>query len=540
MAENADLKPCLVPTTQGFSISYKQKFLYSKYNPEKTILNTVQNLSILPGTIILCCSPVLDYGIQEIYEKLPENCILFGCEPDLILNTYIKENSKMQDKFILLTTYEFYHFPEIINLNEYTFACGKTIEFSGNYKRVLRVDFSAGVQFNSDLFNLFYNMSSNAIKTFWTNRITLTHFGQRYSKNYFTNLHNLKNTIPVQEYFNKIEKPIIVCGAGQSLNNLFRDIQHSEDFFILCADTALKPLLSHHIVPDGVFVDEAQHVISKAFTGTQQFNYHLFASLCSLPQLGNSIPKERISYYTTVFTDSHFIKQNAENKAFPCTTIPFGSVGLTTVFFALKFRKDNSIPVFVYGLDFSYSAGVTHANQTLAHETRLLQNNRINQVQNYGAAFCPPASKISDKNGNQFFTTPVLSSYANIFINYFAETPNLFDSADCGIDLKLSSKKPFSLEKTYSDFSVNTYASSDVDEVHKYLSEERNALIYLKDILTGNSSLTQEEIPEEIKKIVQKREYLFIHFPDGFKFNSTQNFLNRVRVEIDFFLKYIY
>ena len=37
MANIAQEKPCLVSTTQGFSVSYKDKLLYSKYNPSKDI-----------------------------------------------------------------------------------------------------------------------------------------------------------------------------------------------------------------------------------------------------------------------------------------------------------------------------------------------------------------------------------------------------------------------------------------------------------------------------------------------------------------------
>ena len=42
---------------------------------------------------------------------------------------------------------------------------------------------------------------------------------------------------------------------------------------------------------------------------------------------------------------------------------------------------------------------------------------------------------------------------------------------------------------------------------------------------------------EKITQLVQDREYLYLHFPDGHKFAYTQSFLNRVRIEIDYYLK---
>ena len=63
------MKPCLVNTSQGFSILYKEKYLYSKYNPSKAIIQKINELNILPGTIFLCFSPVLSYGLKELTEK---------------------------------------------------------------------------------------------------------------------------------------------------------------------------------------------------------------------------------------------------------------------------------------------------------------------------------------------------------------------------------------------------------------------------------------------------------------------------------------
>ena len=92
-----ETKPCLVQTAQGFSISYRQKFLYSKYDPKKSILQIIENLKLLPQTIILCVSPVLNYGLNELSQKLPDDCLMLGCELEDELYDFVKENQSIPE-----------------------------------------------------------------------------------------------------------------------------------------------------------------------------------------------------------------------------------------------------------------------------------------------------------------------------------------------------------------------------------------------------------------------------------------------------------
>ena len=41
-------KPCLVETSQGFSVKYNERFLYSKYNPENIIRNAQNYMPKIP------------------------------------------------------------------------------------------------------------------------------------------------------------------------------------------------------------------------------------------------------------------------------------------------------------------------------------------------------------------------------------------------------------------------------------------------------------------------------------------------------------
>ncbi len=573
MADTINQKPCVVQkveTPQGFSVSYQEHLLYSKYNPSKNIITAVENLQLLPGTIILCCSPVLNYGLTALLNKLPENCLLILCEAEKELFDF----SNSEGVYNTTDTKVLTAGPDKLNdlpLLIYDLAN------SGLYKRVIRLDMSAGVQFHKEFYDKLFAACSDSVMTFWKNRITLTRFGRRYSKNLFENLHYLADSKPISDFFATVEKPLIVFGAGESTQT-FIDLHPSlrarsakqsslSDFFILCADTALQPLLKNGIKPDGVFVEEAQSVIVKAFTGSAK-DIRIFAGLSSIPNLVHRAGPKNLSYFFTEYAQGSFFDSLKNKNFMPPANKPFGSVGLIAVYYALKFRKNETIPVYVCGLDFSYSTGLTHTKGALAHILRLIHANRLNPAQNYTAAYGLGTEKVTGKNGQTVITTPTLKSYATMFKSFFAGEKNLYDAAESGIDLGLThatmdchvADAPRNDEKDCTTLNDETCEAEEIShcntdntrhceaegrgnphkkEIEDYLSNERKALKELCNLLTGKTDLKDKELLEEIKKIAEPREYLYLHFPDGYKFSTSQSFLNRIRTEIDYFLKFI-
>lgn len=537
-------KPCLVQTPQGFSVSYKNKFLYSKYAPQKLILQTIEKLQILPGTIVLCFSPVLTYGLKELSKKLPENCIMLGCELDENLKEFINnhnEDFKNIPKFTFLTKDEIFNLPPILTSSNIKLKSGFIIPETYKFRRVIKIEFSAGVQFYNQTYEEIYSACVNALMTFWSNRVTLTKFGHLYSKNFFKNLKILKKTTPIENYFGQIEKPIIVLGAGESLDTGINDfIKNREKYFILCVDTALQPLLKHKIIPDGVFVEEAQIVITKAFIGTKKYNFQIFAGLSSQTSIFHNFDKKRLSFFTTEYSQSSFISKMKENHILPYSSKPFGSVGLTTVFYALKFRKNDAIPIFIYGLDFSFSVGRTHAKGSFAEDSRFFTKNKINSANIFKTCWNENTKKIIKNDEKSLYTTQILKNYANLFIGLFSNCKNLYSSNNFGLDLMLEYKKPYFENKmnnytSQKNIFNNGFSSDFIKNLENHLKTEKNELSKLKDILSGQMKI--QNAKEEIINLVKNKEYLYLHFPDGYNFQYSQSFLNRIRTEIDVFLK---
>ena len=528
-------KPCVVKTSQGFSVSYKDRLLYSKYNPSKLILQTINDLELIEGTIVLAISPCLCYGLDELLHKLPKDCVIFLCDFDtelynLTYNCSLFNNSFLKDKRLFFpSNTELYNLPEII----YNLAK------SGKYKRIKRIDFSSGYQFHEELYKQLEQTCVNSIKTFWTNRLTLTKFGRKYSYNLFRNIQNITNTTKIESYIRKIDKPILVFGAGESTDFIIQQYKtRLDNFYILCVDTALSPLINQGIIPNGVFVEEAQTVISKAFI-CNKHNVQLFAGLSSLPHLREYFRDENISYFTTEYVDSNFLNDLKKHNILPPVNPPFGSVGLTSVYYALQFRANDNIPVFVTGLDFSYSVGKTHCRGSMAHVGRLITNNRLSCIDNLNAAFLGNATAFYDKQHNNFISTPSLSNYCALFNNLFSKENNLFDISNSGLPLSIP-------RINFSSISFNTKTECIIKKEHfndeycerlkNYIINEKSSLLTLRSLLTEKQEISEKELQDKITSLCINKEYLYLHYPDGYNFYYSQSFLNRIRTEIDFFL----
>lgn len=530
--------PSIEQTQQGNTVLYKQKFLYSKYNPEKTINQTINQINIQPNSLILCCSAPLSYGIKELKNKLPKECFILGIEFDTALRNFSKTNNK---ELYFLNDYELYNLPSLLNLNEYKLENQEILPNASKIKRIIRIDFSAGTSFNKVLYDQLEQSCTQSLMTFWSNRMTLTKFGRRYSQNFFKNLKILNSTTPIQNYFNSISKPIIVFGAGQSNDTILKQLKsNAKDFFILCVDTAIKSLLNNKIKPDGIFIEEAQSIIAKAFIGTFNKDIQIFAGLSSLPQINHNFNHKNISFFTTLYTNAKFITELQNKNLLPPCNNPFGSVGLTAVYYALKFRKDDSVNIYLSGLDFSYSSGITHCKDSMAHIIRLLNTNRITPIQNYNACFNNTTFLIPEektKSKTKFYTTPTLQNYANLFNGIFENTKNLYDISNCGINLniqKMDISKIFTESIKKENFIKNNSFSNDINS---FFIQETNVLQKIKDVLTGKIKMDDNQRKEYLINNLKCREYLYLHFADGYKFEYSQSFLNRIRTEIDFFLK---
>ncbi|MGP1459484.1 MAG: 6-hydroxymethylpterin diphosphokinase MptE-like protein [Treponema sp.] len=549
MAQSQENNPCLAETAQGFSVKYKGRFLYSKYNPQAAILRAVSQLQVLPDTLILCCSPCLCYGVQELAAALPENCLLVGCERDERLFSFAQKYARNLEcrksgGFAFPNPKDLYSLPKNINkYGEKNFYGGR----SSFFKRTLRLDFSAGAALHSDFYSDLFRAVQDSIGRFWKNRLTLIKFGRRYSRNFFLNLSKtaFSCALPV------IRKPILVAGAGEGLERTAAELLHDErlrkSFFIIAVDAAVPALKEAGIAPDALVCEESQSVIAGAFAGCKNACGYAFLSLSSCYNSA-AFAAKKSCFYATEFEDRAFIRRLRDTGVLPPLIPPLGSVGLSALYLAAELRADSAVPIFVTGLDFSYSIGKTHACGSFHDRIKRSRANRLHYMENLSAAFAPDAQKIAGKDRRGVVSTLILLEYARIFKAYFSSRlENCFDAGLCGLDLGLPRRSLKCAADTADDFKQpqdgghdQAACSAGVSQKERLLdhfTQEKAALERLKLIFTGEAALAEQNANAEIETILSAREYLFLHFPDGTKPRLDADFLKRVRTQIDYFLK---
>jgi hypothetical protein len=548
VSEQNNEKPCLVKAGQGFSVLYKGRYLYSKYNPEKNILTAVSSLPLLPGTLVLACSPCLGTGLAELSEKLPAGCFILGCECDEelyeIAGKFIPPSTK---NFALSAPSELPDLPVLLNRRNAVLRNGAVLPLPGTFRRVVRIDLSAGVQFATQYYENLAKAAEDAVGLFWKNRITLTKLGRRYSLNLFLNLSHLPESKPVEFLFRSVEKPVLVLGAGESMEQTVKELRGiRSQYYVLAADAALPSLTTSGITPDAVVCEEAQAAIADAFFGIRDRDIHIFTGITSWPDIYELCgEKKRISYFATQYDDTSFFEKLGQQQILPAVMPPLGSVGLTAVYLALHLRANENVPVYVSGLDFSYSAGLTHARGAPAHTTRLSNSIRTKPAANYGASFGYGVSAVKSKTGKTVFSAISLLSYAQTFRGMFSETKNIFDAGKSGIELSIQKKNieyplvsDVSGKETAKEKKIP--AIEKKQQILQFYEKEEKALNMLKDILSHGQNIPETERNLRISELLTGREYLYLHFPDGYKLSLEPSFLKRVRTEIDFFLKKIH
>lgn len=527
MDNSVQEKPRLVNAGQGFSIlktvEYKGRFLYSRYNPAKAIETYIDKIQLQSGTLVIICSPLLWYGIEKLKSVLPEKCEIAALEDDTNLLKLAAENNSANVPLFKLSDRE--------SIDSFA----RSICRNGNIKRIFRIDFSAGTAFSKERFDFTVNAINEIIATFWKNRITLVKFGRLFSKNFLRNIARLGHSETLDNVEKTVSKPLIVFGAGEGLDSFSYSDFSPSDFFILAVDAALSPLLSRNIRPDAIVTMESQIAIEKAFLDAKNSGILLFADLCARPE-ATKIPGGKVIWFATEYTEGNFFDSLKKSNIIKNFIAPMGSVGLAATYIALKLRSSSSVPVFTAGLDFSYTIGTTHAKGTMALKQRLITSNRLVPAENYDAAFSEAAQAAVSKAGKKIRTTKILLQYVRQFCIMFQNEKNLFDCSSTGINLGIPQRNIFTIKESTAkekcESSKNGFA---------FCEREKRELEKLRSLLSDGEKSPfvskKSSISNQIRELAESREYLFLHFPDGYSFKMEQSFLKRIRAETDFFIK---
>lgn len=525
-----DDEPKLVPCLRGtlpYAL-YKGKALYSRYESDKLPNDLANNATIKDDTLFLLCSPVLCYGVEVLLTRLKENnsknCLVLLLELDKTLLDFAqKYYKKIKAKYDIPM-----HF--VSNINECLFYID-----SVPFRTLVRLDMSGGVSLDIKTYSEVQYSLESQINLFWKNRIILMKFGRIFAKNIIKNLSIMIGRNSKNMLLPFVTKPIIVCGAGESLITTLEEIKHfHNDFFILCVDAAVSTVLAYNIHIDAVVTVEAQRAILSAFFAQNLDNILVFADLCSCPNIAQITTN--ISYFVSEYSKANYFLHLKDLGLLPTIIPALGSVGLVAVELALRLRASVDISVCVTGLDFAFSVGATHAKGTPAHKNQLLNTSRLKAIDNINASY-----KLGAFSTKGIFkithTDEVLQSYSRQFSAYFQRERNLYDIRVSGLPLLIQRQKLKQIVASNKAISYN---------VKKLLLEAQPAIVACKiqewrrQRLDDIKKILSQDSGESLLKLLKDNDYLYLHFPDCFSASLDKDFIKRVKSEAVFFQKYLH
>ena len=554
-------KPCLVETRQGLSVLYENRFLYSKYNPAASIERLVASLELKKDTLVLCFSPILGYGLNELAEKLPVGCFLLAIEIDeKLMELYGQEPfpaglgflgpSRQEDIYSLLTR------------KNQVADNGVRIPHPGTFRQCVRVDFSAAPALRQDEYQRVQQRAELAVANFWKNRLTLIKMGRLYHRNILRNLALVPHSYEIPA--GKIGLPLLVLGAGPSADKTIAQLAllpeaQRKKIVVVAVDAAVPALAARRVRPDFVLALECQHAIQQAYSQTCGAKLFVLADITSRPSIlhldtshsdasgagpwGKNCSGGNTAFFSTEFAGTRFLERLQQQRFVQQVLPPLGSVGIAAMELALLLRESQSVPVYVSGLDFSFLLERSHCKESFQIANNFLRSNRITTLGSYQCLANPTTERMQGKAG-AVHSDQILCYYRQIFRDRFKAAQNAYDLGETGLDLGLErtdlSRMLAALQSTdgkagREDAPCQKRADREQNLAGRvrefYLAEEAMLQELREGLSTGN--IKQERILE----ILEEADYLYLHFPDGYRPSLDVSFLKRVRSEIDFFLK---
>jgi hypothetical protein len=532
-------QPVPVETGHGTSVFYQNRYLYSRFDPEKNPLTAVAQATILPETLVFCTSPLLGYGLRELLGKLPESSFILAVERDENLMAlsvaHITQDLLGHPLLKYVRTASSARILETIDSLE-----------AGPFRRCLRIDLSGGTALNEPFYAGCLSAIDEYISRYWRNHVTLMKLGRNYARNFFRNARSVPASEPIFE--ESAALPVLVAGAGPSLDESLPFIRENRKrFFLLAVDAALGTFRDAEIVPDAVILVESQYWIERAFAGFRDSRIPVYADLTARPQ-AIAATGGPVRFFFTAYTKSRYLDRFRKTGAASLIVPPLGSVGLSALFIARHISLADA-PVFFTGLDFSWGNGFTHSKGAPAVRALRTTENRLHPANGIDAAFSPGVTVSRGKNGEPVNTDPALTGYAELCRAMFGKArtneQGFIDIGKKGLDTgcttaveEIVKKMTTPRNSERAESGTTTLPSKTETKLAEFLMAEHRRLLRLRDILTGKEKPANAR--EEVARLVNEADYLYLHFPDGYRgYRDDPDFLKRVRIELEYFLKAI-
>jgi hypothetical protein len=283
--------------------------------------------------------------------------------------------------------------------------------------------------------------------------------------------------------------------------------------------------MKHSIRPDLIFMLESQIANIHDFISYRDRSIPVLCDITASPQVLHTIGNP-IRFFSSEFHPIRLLERMNRAGLLPVKIPALGSVGIAAVYGALRI---SSGPVFVTGLDFSYSGGKTHARGSPFQEIADLLYYRLTPASHtiYASIKNRPVILLKDKNGADTESDLILLSYAKLMgVAVGRNKERVADIGKCGINLNLRrigdgeeldslitmnvnqnfGRKKEANSRLPGSGEISSFIRNEIDLLEK-------ASVCVKRFLNENDA-GRREIDVKSMGALRDIDYTFLHFPE--------------------------
>ena len=516
--------PLLIETGEGRTLLWKGLSFYPAKNPTEYARRKARVFSPLPRSLVFIPSVGLGYGLPELLERLPEDCVVLCVEMfQEVMAMALSQGLPADPRLCIVRT----DGPE---------GAAAALESMGihRFRRVVELPLCAGYRLAPELYAQCRRRLEEEVRRYWQNRLTLIALGSLQVSNVLLNLSLLPGAHDLSAL--STTRPVVVAGAGPSLDECIPAMTRLRRGFVLAAvDTAFPSLAAHGILPDIVVALEAQVANVQDFLPFRSSSTVLACDLSSHPAV-NRLFTDRLYFFSSRFAPLRLFDRLAEAHLHPALFPALGSVGVAAVYAGLQIGRGN---VFLTGLDLSFPGARTHAQGSPYHLAMLNGSSRLRPVGQ--DAFQALAARLlfrtPDKHGGIVQTDKVLKSYRDNLESVVRDsTARVMDFGPQGLDLGV---RRISLTEWEEELACGSAPAARLeivagrifprDPVRRFIQTEKGLLERALDALKVTP--TEGGAWEECRALLREIDYAWVQFPDppGLE-NPDRSFLARARV----------
>jgi hypothetical protein len=524
--------PLLVPTERGLTAVIDGIHLYPPEDPIGYARKRVRSAQIAPRSLVFIPSVGLGHGLSDLLDRLPEGSAVLCVEADQRIMALASSCALPEDPRLTVIRTE----------NAMAVALALSRMGAARFRRVVELPLSAGYRLNPGLYASFADLLVSEIRTYWQNKLTLISMGGLWVRNLFENLPLLLSGSDFRS--KRTSLPIVVAGAGPSLETAIKFLKtERRSFFLAAVDTVLPVLAAESIRPDLVVVLEAQAANLADFLPSLDPSLPLACDLASSP-LPVRLFRRNLCFFSSSFAPVALLDRLAAAGLRPAPFPPLGSVGAAAAYAAFQLTHRD---VFLVGLDFSYPDGRTHARGTPAHIAMLAHACRIRPAGHaaYVSLAARAITREKDKNGKPVLTDIVMKSYRDGLARII-ERDAYERTWDLGVTgLPLGARfigMEEASEKLESAHKVDGEPIAEAGHfgrpaIEAFLDGEARLLSSAKSAIRSLlSSKSAHRAPPEAQDALKAIDYTFVHFPDEPDIEApTRSFLARALIAADYY-----